>query len=130
MVKLGYADVDVVGRSGDGGVDVRCVLKAPLVEPPLTVVCQVKRHATNIGPSAVGDLRGRWAHKADRLILVNTGGFTQGAREAASELGTKQVSLVSGEDLAELMIQKGIGVTREPVIVEKLDEAFFSEFSS
>jgi restriction system protein len=130
LEELGYAEVDVVGRSGDGGVDVRCVLKAPLVDPPLTVVCQVKRHAANVGPSVVGDLRGRWAHKADRLILVNTGGFTQGAREAASELGTKQVSLVSGEDLAELMIQKGIGVTREPVTVEKLDEAFFSEFSS
>lgn len=129
LEELGYADVDVVGRSGDGGVDVTCVLKGPLVDPPLSVVCQVKRHATNIGPSAVGDLRGRWAHRADRLILINTAGFTQGAREAAREPGAKEISLVTGEDLADLMIQKGIGVSREPVVVEKLDEAFFSEFS-
>ena len=129
LAELGYDEVSVVGRSGDGGVDVRCVLKGPLIEPPLTVVCQVKRHAANIGPSAVGDLRGRWAHRADRLILVNTAGFTQGAREAATEPGAKEISLVTGEDLADLMIQKGIGVSKEPVVVEKLDEAFFSEFS-
>jgi restriction system protein len=129
LAELGYADVEVIGRSGDGGVDVRCVLKGPLVDPPLSVVCQVKRHATNVGPSAVGDLRGRWAHRADRLILVNTAGFTQGAREAAREPGAKEINLVSGEDLADLMIQKGVGVTKEPMVVEKLDEAFFSEFS-
>jgi len=129
LAELGYANVEVIGRSGDGGVDVRCVLKGPLVDPPLSVVCQVKRHATNVGPSAVGDLRGRWAHRADRLILVNTAGFTQGAREAAREPGAKEINLVSGEDLADLMIQKGVGVTKEPVVVEKLDEAFFSEFS-
>ncbi|MGQ9572583.1 MAG: restriction endonuclease [Dehalococcoidia bacterium] len=129
LEELGYADVEVIGRSGDGGVDVRCVLRAPLVAPPLTVVCQVKRHATNIGPGAVGDLRGRWAHRADRLILVNTAGFTGGAREAAREPGAKEIGLVTGEDLADLMIQKGIGITKEPVVMEKLDEAFFSEFS-
>lgn len=130
LEELGYAEVDVVGRPGDGGADVRCVLRGPFVEPPLTVVCQVKRHATNIGPSVVGDLRGRWAHRADRLILVNLAGFTQGAREAATEPGAKEISLVAGEDLADLMIQRGIGVNREPVVVEKLDEAFFSAFSS
>ena len=130
LTELGYHDVDVVGRSGDGGVDVRCVLKGPLIEPPLTVVCQVKRHASNIGPSAVGDLRGRWAHRADRLILINTAGFTQGAREAATESGAKEISLVSGEDLADLMIEKGIGVRKEPVVKERLDEGFFDEFSS
>jgi len=125
LAELGYDDVDVVGRSGDGGVDVRCVLKGPLIDPPLTVVCQVKRHASNIGPSAVGDLRGRWAHRADRLILVNTAGFTQGAREAATEPGAKEISLISGEDLAAVMIDKGIGVSKEPVVVERLDEGFF-----
>ena len=130
LAELGYDDVEVVGRSGDGGVDVRCVLKAPLIEPPLTVVCQVKRHASNIGPSAVGDLRGRWAHRADRLILVNTAGFTQGAREAATEPGAKEIGLITGEDLADLMIEKGIGVHKEPVVEEKLDETFFEEFSS
>jgi restriction endonuclease Mrr len=130
LQELGYADVDVVGRAGDGGVDVRCVLKAPLVVPPLSVVCQVKRHSTNVGPSAVGDLRGRWAHRVDRLILINTAGFTQGAREAAREPGAKEIKLVTGEDLADLMIQKAVGVSKEPVVVEKLDEAFFSRFSS
>jgi len=129
LAELGYADVEVIGRSGDGGIDVRCVLKGPLVDPPLSVVCQVKRHAANVGVSAVGDLRGRWAHRADRLILVNTAGFTQGAREAAREAGAKEINLVTGEDLADLMIQKGVGVAKEPVVVEKLDETFFSEFS-
>ena len=129
LEQLGYDNIDVVGRSGDGGVDVTCILKGPLLRPPVYVVCQVKRHATNIGPSPVGDLRGRWAHRADRLILVNTGGFTHGAQEAATEAGAKEVSLVSGEELANLLIEKGIGVIRQPVVLEKVDEAFFSQSS-
>jgi restriction system protein len=129
LAELGFDNVDVVGRSGDGGVDVRCVLNAPLVMPPITVVCQVKRHTSNIGPSAVGDLRGRWAHRADRLILINAAGFTPGAREAAREPGAKDISLVSGEDLAGLCIEKGIGVRKEPIVEQKLDEEFFSQFS-
>jgi restriction endonuclease Mrr len=129
LAKLQYENVEVVGRSGDGGVDVTCILKGPLLTPPVTIACQVKRHSSNIGPGAVGDLRGRWAHRADRLILVNTGGFTQGAREAASEPGAKEIALVSGDDLAELMIERAIGVTKQPVVTEKLDEAFFGQFS-
>jgi len=127
---LGYDDVSVVGRSGDGGIDIQCTHPLPLIEPPITVACQVKKHANPIGPNVVGDLRGRWAHRADRLILVNLGGFTIGAKETGVELGAKSVKLISGSELVEIMVLQGIGVTKEPVVIESLDETFFSPLSS
>lgn len=130
FVQLGYEDVNVIGRSGDGGIDIECVFRLPLAEPATKIVCQVKRHLSPVGPSVVGDLRGRWAHRADRLVLVNVGGFTSGAKEAAEEDGAKRVALIAGADLAELMVQEGMGVRREPVIRHELDETFFSPFSS
>lgn len=127
---LGYSDVDVVGRSGDGGVDVIGKLEAPLIGPSITVVCQVKRHKGNVGPSDVGDLRGRWAHRADRLLIINLGGFTQGAREEApAEAGRKEVSLVTGSELARLMGDKGIGTTERALTESFLDETFWEELS-
>ena len=130
FVHLGYDDVNVVGRSGDGGIDIECVFQLPMIEPPMKVACQVKRHMSPVGPSVVGDLRGRWAHRADRLVLVNVGGFTNGAREAAQEQGAKQIALVAGSDLADLMLTEGLGVRKEPVVRHELDETFFSPFSS
>ncbi len=131
LVRLGYEEVNVVGRSHDRGLDVECIHTLPLVEPPVSVACQVKRHAGTVGGSVVGDLRGRWAHRVDRLILVNLGGFTAGAREEAAEQpGAKPVKLISGQDLADLMAREGIGVHREPVVMETIDETFFGPFAS
>jgi restriction system protein len=130
LIHLQYQDVNVVGRSGDGGIDVECWFPLPLIDMPLSVACQVKRHRNTVGPNVVGDLRGRWAHRADRLILVNLGGFTAGAKEVAAEAGAKMVTLISGNELVDLMASEGIGVRREPVVVEAIDETFFSPFSS
>ncbi len=122
---LGFRDTRVVGRPGDGGVDVMCELRTDVVGA--TVAVQVKRQQSNIGPKEVSYLRDRWARKADKLLFIATGGYTAGAREVAEERDVKTVTLVDGRELAELMIRNKIGVQAQVVERLLLDEDFFAE---
>ena len=121
---LGFRDTVVVGRPGDGGVDVRCVLRNELVESSVAV--QVKRQQGNVGPKDVSYLRDRWARKADKLLFVTTSDYTAGAREVAEEEGLKPVTLAAGRQLAELMVRQRIGVTSQVVERLLIDDDFFA----
>ena len=121
---LGFRDTTVVGRPGDGGVDVKCVLRNVLVEA--TVAVQVKRQVSNVGPKEISYLRDRWARRVDKLLFVTTSDYTAGAREVAEEDGLKPVVVVNGTELADLMIRERIGVLSEAVQRLHLDEDFFS----
>ncbi len=120
---LGFRDTQVVGRSGDEGVDVLSYLHSPLITAKIAV--QVKRHTANVGPKDVSYLRDRWARRADRLLIVTTSEFTPGAREVANEEGQAKVELVGGGQLISLMLEHGIGVKSQPVVKYDIDEDYF-----
>lgn len=120
---LGFRDTQVVGRSGDEGVDLISYLNSPLVAAKVAV--QVKRHTANVGPKDISYLRDRWAHRADRLLFITTSDYTAGAREVASESRDKAVELVNGQELVNVMIDHSLGVRNTPVVSYSLDEDFF-----
>ncbi len=93
---------------------------------PTTVAVQVKRHTANIGPRDISYLRDRWAHRADKLLFITTSDYTPGAREVAAESREKQVELVNGERLVEVMVEHGCGVRARPMLAYELDEDYFS----
>jgi restriction endonuclease Mrr len=120
---LGFRGTEVVGRPGDGGVDVRTALKNELVSA--TVAVQVKRQRANVGPKEISYLRDRWGRRMDKLLFVTTSDYTVGAREVANEEGAKPVQLVTGDELADLMIRNRIGVSTHAVERFEVDEEFF-----
>jgi len=121
---LGFRDTQVTGRSGDEGVDLITWLWSPLVSAKVAV--QVKRHSGNVGPRDISYLRDRWAHRADRLMFITTSDFTVGAREVAAEDRDKEVQLVKGEELVQVMLEHGLGVRAEPQVTYGVDEDFFT----
>ena len=121
---LGFRDTQVVGQSGDEGIDVLTYLTSPLLT--VKVAVQVKRHSANIGPRDISYLRDRWAHRADKLLFITTSDYTAGAREVADEDRQKKVDLISGEQLVEVMIERQLGVQVEPVLKYHLDEDYLS----
>lgn len=121
---LGFRDTQVMGRSGDEGMDVMTYLPSPLVTA--TVAVQVKRHTANIGPRDISYLRDRWAHRADKLLFITTSDYTLGAREVAADSREKQVELVNGDELVEVMVSHGCGVRAQPILAYELDEDYFS----
>jgi restriction system protein len=120
---VGLRDSQVVGRSGDEGVDILAYLHSPFVAARVAV--QVKRHTANVGPKDISYLRDRWAKRADRLLFVTTADYTAGAREVADD-PDKPVALVTGEQLVDIMITHGLGVRERPVVEFEVDDEFFS----
>ena len=130
LIAIGFDDatVEVTGRSGDGGVDVRGVLRAGGITQ-LNAAAQVKRWSRNVQASTVRDLRGSLAVH-EQGILVTTSDFSRGAREEAKEPGKSRISLVNlvnSEQLLDLLIQHGIGVTQEQHTLLSLDEEWWGE---
>jgi restriction system protein len=121
---LGFRDTQVVGRSGDEGVDLLTYLHSPLIRARVAV--QVKRHTANVGPKDISYLRDRWSRRADRLLFVTTSDYTAGAQEVASDQGDAPVELINGKQLIDVMIGHGIGVQTQPLVRYETDEEFFS----
>ena len=67
-------------------------------------------------------------HGATKGIFITTTQFTKDATSYAAGLRNSKIVLIDGEDLAELMIDHGIGVaTAATYEVKRLDSDYFNE---
>jgi restriction system protein len=109
---LGIEDVDVVGRTGDGGIDVRGVLVVgDVVRIPMAIQAKRWRIGNNVGSGDVRNVRGS-LDVSDRALIVTTSDFTPAARRDASMVGRVPVGLMKGDELVEQLVGFGIGVER------------------
>jgi restriction system protein len=128
LVAMGYGGsqldaAQVVGKSGDGGID--GVIKEDRLGLDMVYV-QAKRHDADIGPGAIREFVGSLGeHKATKGVFITCGGFTSGAKEAAAKAHFRIV-MIDGDQLAEYMIDHGVGVTDyKTYTVKKLDSDYF-----
>ncbi len=128
LVSMGYGGsqldaAQVVGKSGDGGID--GVIKEDRLGLDMVYV-QAKRHEADIGPGAIREFVGSLGeHKANKGVFITSGGFTSGARDAANKAHFRIV-LIDGNQLADFMIDHGVGVTDyKTYVVKKLDTDYF-----
>jgi HJR/Mrr/RecB family endonuclease len=122
LTSLGF-EVVHVGKSGDGGVDVRGFEPSPLGKRP--VIVQAKRYSetNHVGPGTIQALRGA-RFPGEHAYLVTTSAFTSGAAAAATASGFEPVELVDGDQLTELLLDHSIGVIRESeAVVWQLNSA-------
>jgi restriction system protein len=64
---------------------------------------------------------------ATKGVFITTSGFSAEARDYVRRIATRIV-LIDGVQLAELMIDHGVGVTESATyVVNRLDEDFFAE---
>lgn len=126
--EAGFGEVEVLGRSGDGGLDGVGVYRLSLVSFPVYFQC--KRHSGAVSPNAVRDFRGAMAGRGEKGLLVTTGDFTRGARDEASRDGAPPVQLIDGEDLCDLLKEYRLGVTTRIRSIEdiEVDVSWFEQF--
>ncbi|MDB5297569.1 MAG: restriction endonuclease, partial [Phycisphaerales bacterium] len=110
LSRLGFADVTVTGRSGDGGIDVRgTMVTGDVVRTRMAV--QVKRWRQNVQAPVVQQVRGSLgAH--EQGLIITTSGFGTGARAEAERADATPVALMDGEQLVKLLVENDIGVRR------------------
>lgn len=121
----GFEEVNVTGRSGDGGIDGQGILKINAFVS-FRVLFQCKRYKDSVGPGPVRDFQGAMAGRAEKGIILTTGYFTLQAQAEASRDGAAPVQLVDGEELVELLGELELGL--KPVKSFEIDERFFDQF--
>lgn len=121
----GFIQVEVTGKSGDGGIDGKGVLRMNLVS--FQVLFQCKRYQGSVGSGAVRDFRGAMQGRADKGLIITTGSFTPDARKEATRDGAPAIDLVDGEALCLLLRDHKLGVRVRQVEEITVDNAFFAE---
>jgi restriction system protein len=130
LIAMGYggsrADAgEAIGRSGDEGID--GIIKEDRLGLDAIYV-QAKRWEGTIGRPLIqafaGSLEGQRAKKG---IFITTSQFSKDARDYVSRI-EKRIVLIDGEQLAQLMIEFGVGTSpKATYVLKKLDEDYFSE---
>lgn len=124
--EAGFQKVEVVGSSGDSGLDGVGLYRMSLVSFPIYFQC--KRYAGSVGAGPVRDFRGAMAGRGEKGLLITTGTFTPAARREATRDGAPPVDLIDSDELCELILKYRVGVkvTHRTVEDIKIDGGFFA----
>lgn len=125
----GFIKVEVTGRSGDGGIDGRGIMRMGGLLS-FHIIFQCKRYAGSVSSKLMRDFRGAMVGRADKGLLITTGTFTRDAVREATRDGAPPIDLIDGEQLADKMKELRLGVsvkTRTEEVVE-VSPAWFKSF--
>ena len=122
--ELGFLNVEVTGRSNDGGIDGKGLLRLGGVLS-FHVFFQAKRYKGTVTPAIVREFRGAMAGRGDKGLIITTGTFTREAKREASRDGAVPVDLIDGIDLADKLKDLKIGVQIEMVEKVTIDKEWF-----
>ena len=114
----GFVQVEVTGKSGDGGIDGKGIVR---ISGFLSfhILFQCKRYKGSISPSQIRDFRGAMQGRADKGLFITTGTFTREAIKEATRDGAPPIDLIDGELLCEKLKEFNLGV--ETQLVESVD---------
>lgn len=120
----GFVQVEVTGRSGDGGIDGKGILKVGGLLS-FHIIFQCKRHQGSITPSQIRDFRGAMQGRADKGLFITTGTFTREAIKEATRDGAPPIDLIDGEQLCDKLKELKLGVkTKQVESVDIVDDWF------
>ena len=120
----GFTQVEVTGRSGDGGIDGRGIARIHGFMS-FHVLFQCKRYKGSVSASEVRDFRGAMVGRADKGLFITTGTFSPAAVREAIRDGAPPIDLVDGSELAEKLKELGLGIRKELVEVFTVEEEWF-----
>lgn len=125
----GFTQVEVTGKSGDGGIDGKGVVKIGGLLS-FHVIFQCKRYAGSVSPSVVRDFRGAMIGRADKGLIITTGTFSREAKAEAQRDGATPIDLIDGDDLAKKLKGLSLGITTEIETTEKItiEKEWFNNF--
>jgi len=115
----GFVQVQVTGKSGDGGIDGKGIMKLGGLLG-FHVIFQCKRYKGSVSPSQIRDFRGAMVGRADKGLFVTTGSFTKDAIKEASRDGASPIDLIDGDLLVDKLKEFGLGIQTKIVEVEKI----------
>jgi restriction system protein len=122
--ELGFVNVEVTGRTNDGGIDGNGIYKIGSVLS-FHVVFQAKRYQGSVSSSTIRDFRGAMSGRADKGLILTTGSFTREAKKEAVRDGATPIDLIDGNEFAERLKELNLGVEVEMVEDVKINFDWF-----
>lgn len=122
----GFVQVEITGRSGDGGIDGKGIVKMSGLLS-FHIIFQCKRYSKSVSASIIRDFRGAMVGRADKGLVITTGTFTRDAKKEAIRDGATPVDLIDGEQLAEKMKELKLGVKLETQEVVRIDKDWLKD---
>lgn len=122
--ELGFVNVEVTGRTNDGGIDGKGIYKIGSVLS-FHVVFQAKRYQGSVSSSTIRDFRGAMSGRADKGLILTTGSFTREAKKEAVRDGATPIDLIDGNEFAERLKELNLGVEIEMVEEVKIKTDWF-----
>jgi restriction system protein len=130
LVKMGYGGTrkdagEAIGRSGDEGID--GIIKEDRLGLDVIYI-QAKRWEQTVGRPEIQKFAGALqGFRAKKGVFITTSDFSNEAKHYADKIDSKIV-LLDGEQVAELMIDYGLGVSGVASYeVKRVDSDSFSE---
>ena len=132
LVKIGYGKPEqnsdaVTRKSGDEGID--GIVKADRLGFDAVYIQAKKwKESSYIGRPEVQKFLGALAGQgATKGLFITTGQFTSGAADFVKKQLNHKIVLIDGKQLAELMIEYGLGVTTVDTLkIQRVDTDYFS----
>jgi len=120
----GFFQVEVTGKTGDGGVDGKGIVR---ISGFLSfhVIFQCKRYRGSVTPDKIRDFRGAMQGRADKGLFITTGTFTREAIKEATRDGAPPIDLIDGELFCDKLKELKLGIeTKLTEAVEIKNEWF------
>ena len=120
----GFIQVEVTGRTGDGGIDGKGIARIHGFMS-FHVIFQCKKYQGSVSAGAIRDFRGAMVGRADKGLFITTGTFTSAAVKEATRDGAPPIDLVDGEQLAEKLKEFQLGIKTEMIEKVSIDKEWF-----
>jgi len=121
---LGYDNVVVTRKVADGGIDGYGDFRQGVVH--IKSAFQAKKWNDGVvGRPEIDKFRGAIQGDYDHGVFLTTSRFSRDAEQASVKKGAITILMLDGDSIAGLMIEKGIGVKKQPVYMMDIDHAFF-----
>jgi restriction system protein len=120
----GFMQVEVTGKSGDGGIDGKGIIRLSGLLS-FHIIFQCKRYKGSITPSQIRDFRGAMQGRADKGLFITTGTFSREAIKEATRDGAPPIDLIDGELLCDKLKELKLGVNSQQIETVDINEEWF-----
>lgn len=122
----GFVQVEVLGKSGDGGIDGKGIVRLSGFLS-FHVIFQCKRYKGVVSSSQIRDFRGAMQGRADKGLVITTGTFTRDAVKEATRDGAPPIDLIDGELLCDKLKELKLGVKVDLIEEVSIDEDWYKK---
>lgn len=131
MLKMGYGGSgedagQVVGKSGDGGID--GIIRQDHLGLD-NIYLQAKRWQGSVGTAEINSFIGALTTRgANKGVMITTSTFSDSAKKIAASAPHLKLSLIDGARLSLLLIDHDLGVAPErPITLKRIDSDYFAD---